>query len=112
MKRAYKAVSFALIVVCVLALVGCVGNQGALTINEGVEYEQKFGGVYITITIDDFNDKGFAFGDSVDITYSNGFSLTDIPYFSGFYVDMGEPLLVGYPGYPYVRAGYNNGENM
>ena len=25
---------------------------------------------------------------------------------------MGEPLLVGYPGYPYIRAGYNNGKDM
>ena len=77
-----------------------------------IEHETKFGGVYIKITIADFNAMGFAFGDSLNVTFSNGFELKDLPYYNGFYVDMGEPLLVGYPGYPYVRAGYNNGEDM
>lgn len=77
-----------------------------------IEHETKFGGVYIKITIDDFNAMGFAFGDSLNVTFSNGFELKDLPYYNGFYVDMGEPLLVGYPGYPYIRAGYNNGEDM
>lgn len=77
-----------------------------------IEHETKFGGVYIKITIDDFNALGFDFGDSLNITFSNGFELRDLPYYNGFYVDMGEPLLVGYPGYPYIRAGYNNGEDL
>ncbi len=78
----------------------------------GILHEEKFGGVYITLTIDEFNERGFAYGDSVNIEFSNGFVLTDIPYYNGFYVDMGEPLLVAYPGYPYIRAGYNNGDDM
>ena len=77
-----------------------------------IEHETKFGGVYIKITIADFNAMGFAFGDSLNVTFSNGFELKDLPYYNGFYVDMGEPLLVGYPGYPYIRTGYNNGEDM
>jgi len=77
-----------------------------------IEHETKFGGVYIKITIEDFNALGFAFGDSLNVTFSNGFELKDLPYYNGFYVDVGEPLLVGYPGYPYIRAGYNNGEDM
>lgn len=77
-----------------------------------IEHETKFGGVYIHLTIDEFNARSYEYGDSVKITFSNGFVLDDLPYFNGFYVDMGEPLLVAYPGYPYIRAGYNNGEDM
>lgn len=33
----------------------------------------KFGGPYINITIDDFNALGFSYGDSVDISFSNGY---------------------------------------
>ena len=65
-------------------------------------HETKFGGVYFDITIEDFNALGFAFGDSVDVAFSNGKTLNDLPYYNGYYVDMGEPLLVGYPGYPYL----------
>ena len=106
-----------LVFVCIFSLSACHkknnDNTGPLTLKDSaIEHETKFGGVYIKITIDDFNAMGFKFGDSVDVIFSNGFKVEDIPYFNGFYVDMGEPLLVGYPGYPYIRAGYNNGEDM
>jgi len=111
------ALAVALVLATSLCMVACNKNcdKGSCTPALGataIEHETKFGGVYIKITIDDFNALGFAFGDSLNITFSNGFELLDLPYFNGFYVDMGEPLLVGYPGYPYIRAGYNNGADM
>lgn len=77
-----------------------------------IMHEEKFGGVYIDITIADFNALGFSFGDSVDLTFTNGYVLEDIPYYNGYYVDEGDPLLVGYPGYPYIRAGFNYGDDL
>ncbi|MBO4535147.1 MAG: tyrosine-protein phosphatase [Clostridia bacterium] len=111
------ALAVALVLVTSLCMVACKKNDnGESTLPAlsatGIEHETKFGGVYIKITIEDFNALGFAFGDSLNVTFSNGFELLDLPYFNGFYVDMGEPLLVGYPGYPYIRAGYNNGPDM
>lgn len=91
---------------------GDVSGQTLTLPATAIEHETKFGGVYIKITIADFNAMGFAFGDSLNVTFSNGFELKDLPYYNGYYVDMGEPLLVGYPGYPYIRTGYNNGEDM
>ena len=32
-----------------------------------IEHETKFGGIYIKMTIDEFNNKGFKFGDSLNI---------------------------------------------
>ena len=75
-------------------------------------HETEFGGVYIGITIDEFNASGFAFGDSVDIVFSNGYQLEDIPYYNGYYVEAGETLLVGYPGYDYIKAAINYGDDL
>lgn len=77
-----------------------------------ISHELKFGGAYIEITIDDFNQLGYKYGDSIDITFSNGYKLTDLPYYNGYYTNTGEPLLVGYPGYPYIKACINNGNDL
>ena len=71
--------------------------------------DTSFGGVYLDATIDQFNNLGFAYGDSVDVVFSNGYELRDIPYFNGYYVRVGEPLVAGYPGYPHVEVVVNYG---
>ena len=75
-------------------------------------HEPKFGGVYIKMEIDDFNNLGFKYGDSVDVKFSNGYELTDIPYYNGYYVDIDEPLLIAYPGYDYIKAAVNYGADL
>lgn len=64
--------------------------------NVAIIHEEEFGGVYIKNTIEEFNALGFNYGDSVDITFSNGFTLKDIPYYNGYYTQNGEELLVAY----------------
>jgi len=76
------------------------------------QHETEFGGVYIEITIDDFNKLGFNYGDSVDVSFSNGYTLEDIPYYNGYYVDAGQPLLIAYPGYEYIKAAVNYGNDL
>ncbi|MGN0341234.1 MAG: hypothetical protein ACI4DO_00410, partial [Roseburia sp.] len=73
-----------------------------------VIHEEKFHGAYAEITIDDFIALGFDFGDSCDIAFSNGFSLTDVPFYNGYYAKFGEPIISGYPGYPYIDICYND----
>ena len=92
-----------------IVLASC-GNDVKLE-NYEVMHETEFGGVYIKIEIDDFNELGFEFGDSVDIEFTNGYKVNDIPYYNGYYVDAGETLLVGYPGYEYIRLGINYGND-
>ena len=77
-----------------------------------IQHEPEFGGVYIKITIDDFNQLGFTYGDSVDVVFSNGYALEDIPYYNGYYVNAGDPLLIAYPGYDYIKAAVNYGEDI
>lgn len=77
-----------------------------------IRHEKEFGGVYIEIGIDDFNKLGFTYGDSVDVRFSNGYVLEDIPYYNGYYVDAGQPLLIAYPGYEYIKAAVNYGDDL
>ena len=80
--------------------------------NCGIIHETEFGGVYIKSTIDDFNKLGFVYGDSVNVEFSNGFKLEDVPYYNGYYVDEGQPLLIAYPGYDYIKAAVNYGDDL
>ena len=118
-----------MLVICVLfSLAACTAAPGGndkdddsgkdgkddapLTTQLNVIYEKEFGGVYLGITIDDFNALGFEYGDSVNISFSNGYKLEDIPYYTGYYVRTGMPLLVAYPGYPYIDVCVNNGDSL
>ena len=83
-------------------LMGC--NNQTITVKDmAISHELEFGGIYIHKAIEDFNHLGFAYGDSVDITFTNGYKVKDLPYYNGYYVDAGQALLVGYPGYDYIK---------
>ena len=94
----------------VQALAEALPDDSELTVtNLGIQHETEFGGTYLKISVEDFNALGFAFGDSLDITFSNGYTVEGIPYYNGYYTQIGEPLLVGYPGYRYVDFCINSG---
>ena len=94
-----------------ISIASC-SNKKMQVKNCEIEHELEFGGIYIKTTIDDFNKLGFEYGDSVDITFSSGYKLLDQPYYNGYYVDAGESLLVGYPGYDYIKATLNYGDDL
>ncbi len=77
-----------------------------------VSGDEEFGGIFLGITIEDFNASGFAFGDSVDVEFSNGYKFEDLPYYNGYYVDAGSRLLIGYPGYGYIKLAENYGQDL
>ena len=119
MKRTGRVVSAILTAVIVLSLVfvvGCGGDDqksGVAELKEcGTIHEPEFGGIYIKCTIDDFNSLGFFYGDSVTVAFSNGYVLSDLPYYNGYYTKTGEPLLIAYPGYDYIKAAINNGDDL
>ena len=74
--------------------------------------DQEFAFASAVISPKAFEDMGFEYGDSVDVSFSNGFSLTDIPYYNGFYVKVGEPLVCLYPGYEYPAIAYSGGPSL
>lgn len=96
------------------ALFGACGSDeaGVEVSGRGIMHEDEFGGVYVDLSIDGFNEYGFKYGDSVDVTFSNGYKLEGIPYYNGYYTQTGDPLLIAYPGYPYVKVCINNGDDL
>ena len=109
MRKIRKIITF-LFVITGMILISACGSKLEVK-NLDTIHEPEFGGIYLTMTIDDFNKKGFNYGDSVDIEFTNGYKVTDIPYYNGYYVDAGETLLVGYPGYDYVKLTLNYGDD-
>ena len=74
--------------------------------------DEEFGAVMIGLTIDEFNATGFQYGDSCDLTFSNGRLLEDVPYYNGYYARTNEYLIVAYPGYPHPAAAIQNGPSL
>ena len=119
-KRTFIA---ALFMICCLGLIltgcGSAGSQDvdgkdgkALLKDCPLIHEDNSSGVFLQISIDDFNALGFEYGDSVDIEFSNGYKMEDIPYFNGYYGEALKPLLVSYPGEDNVKAAFNYGEDL
>ena len=73
-----------------------------------VSKDEKFGSALLSLSQEKFEALGFALGDGCSVEFGNGFTLPDVPYFNGYYVRNGEPVIVAYPGDPCVRITLNN----
>ncbi len=113
-KKSLALILALLMILCSFAACQKGGKDEELAHIEGLEliHELEFGGIYLKMTIDEFNALGFEYGDSVDVEFSNGKSYTGIPYYNGYYVDPGEILLVAYPGYDYIKLCINCGNDI
>ena len=109
-KRSMKrpAAKLGILVAALLLLAALAACGGRTVCRADVTKDEKYDAVYLKVTIEEFQKKGFAFGDSCDIRFSNGLEYKDIPFYNGYYVRTGLPLIVGYPGYPYVAVTRNN----
>ena len=82
------------------------GNAPELQIT--VERDTKYNAANLQLSPEEFEAVGFALGDSCDLAFSNGVTISDVPYYNGYYVRNGEPVIVSYPGFTYVSITYNN----
>lgn len=70
--------------------------------------DTKYHAVAVLISPEEFQAAGFELGDSCDITFSNGYSLEDVPFYNGYYVKDAQPVLVAYPGFDVISVTLNN----
>lgn len=73
-----------------------------------VIHETKFNSSYAGITNEEFLNYGFTYGDSCNVTFSNGVKFEDVPFFDGYYTRSGKVLICAYQGYPYLQITINN----
>ncbi|HAL18927.1 MAG TPA: hypothetical protein DCO86_04840 [Spirochaetaceae bacterium] len=71
---------------------------------------EKYGHAVLNIPIQDLLSNGFELGDGVTVEFSNGYRLKDIPFYNGYYVKKGEPLLRAYPGHKFAAVCINYGK--
>lgn len=85
-------------------------DQQATPLTCNISKHPKFDAAMLELTADDFAQAGLEFGDSCDVSFSNGYTLTDIPYYNGYYVNCGDPVICAYPSEDYVVIANNNAE--
>ena len=88
------------------------GRKSPILSDCTIHRDAEFGGAYIDISIPDFNKKGFTYGDSLNLSFSNNVIYNDIGYYSGYYVPAGQELVVAYPGYDYIKFCINYGDDV
>lgn len=95
---------------------GVLGSDKLLSVmltvsfdSEGsVTEDEKFGAALLNMGQEEFEALGFALGDSCKVVFQNGYELSDVPYYNGYYVKNGAPVIVAYPGDPFIRITLNN----
>ena len=116
----YFTLSLAIAVV-VICLAGCSSNssdsesstsatstEGEVAISATVKKDAKFDSADLDADAQGFADAGLELGDSCNVVFSNGFKLQDVPYYNGYYVKTGSPVIVAYPKADHVVIAYNN----
>ena len=77
--------------------------------NIPIHEDQVFFYTVAEINGEDLEKLGFSLGDSIDLSFSNGKTFTDVPYHNGYYVKVGGLVAVAYPGIPGISIAYNLG---
>lgn len=118
--KKHTLVSTLVSLACSLALIGCAltgcaptattSSQAAKSetsssvestqpelVNCPIERDTLYGGLHLNISLDEFNKLGFSLGDSLNVKFSNGYELQNVPYLNGYYARRGDPLAVGNP---------------
>ncbi len=93
--------------IILLGLTSC-GSKTPILKDCAIKENVTFKACTILVTSEEFSSLGFSLGDSVNVSFSNGFSISDIPYYNGYYVKNGDPVLVAYPSDEYITLTYNN----
>lgn len=92
-----------------LLAAGCADhNVNQVTATSTVSRDTKYNSATVALTPEEFENAGFQLGDSCDIEFGNGYSITDVPYYNGYYVKNNAPVIVAYPGFSNISITYNN----
>lgn len=102
-----RLLSVFMMIFCIILLSGCRENR-KVQVTSTVTKDMKFNSANVSLSQEEFENAGFQLGDSCDIEFGGGFTLTDVPYYNGYYVKPGNPVIVAYPGFASIAVAYNN----
>ncbi len=85
-------------------------DSSEISVTATMHKDAKFDSADLDLDAEDFTKAGLSLGDSLNLEFSNGVTLTDIPYFNGYYVKPGKPLVVAYPKNDYVLIASSNAD--
>ena len=85
---------------------------GTVQVTVPVSEDTQFGSVLMEMSPDEFEESGFQYGDSCNVAFSNGYTMEDLPYYSGYYAKVNSPLVVGYPMSSNVCIAFCWGDSM
>lgn len=116
-KKAFAAAGMVSLSLCMFMCVNGAEHSGNAeeTVqlkNCPISHQDGSSGLYLEMSIEDFNDLGFAYGDTVDLAFSNGYEMEEVPYFTGYYTEPYQPVMVAYPGHAKVKVTINYGEDL
>lgn len=109
--KTIKKILIALLCICSFTLLACnkTSHTEIPTIEVAVHRSNKFDSAIFNMTPEEFSDLGFDLGDSVDITFPDGTEYLDVPYYNGYYAQVGNPIIVAYPGNDYITIAISFG---
>ena len=113
-KNTFRIISALLISALIMGMTSCgimdtdSSDRNVETLTATISKDPKFDSAVLSLTEKDFSEAGFALGDSFYVEFSNGYTITDVPYYNGYYVKTGDPVIVAYPKNEYVLIAANN----
>lgn len=106
-----KRIGILLLAILLLLTCGCADHpqeENKPEIRSTVTQDVKFGAATVALSQEEIENAGFALGDSCDIEFGNGYKLADVPFYNGYYVKNGAPVIVAYPGFANISITLNN----
>ena len=111
MKKLLTVLLIVLVALCAVTAQAVVKVNQSLPVEEGtITAFEKYGHASLDITIEKMFADGYELGDTLDVEFSNGYKFTNIPFYDGYYVAKGEPLVRAYPGHETIAVCINYGK--
>ena len=79
-------------------------SRKTVEIEATVNCDPKVKSAMVSLSGEEFEAAGFQLGDSCDIYFEDGYTLKDVPYYTGYYVKSQAPVIVAYPGISYIAV--------